>query len=91
MIAWMIGGFLALTILGLVLMARQLKRTLRDDDRSEHYRWGLFYVNAEDPALWVPKRLGLGWTLNFAHRRSWLILALLLLPVGLVLGLTRIR
>ncbi|MBK8572986.1 MAG: DUF1648 domain-containing protein [Holophagaceae bacterium] len=90
-IAWMIGGFLALTILGLVLMARQLKRTLRDDDRSEHYRWGLFYVNAEDPALWVPKRLGLGWTLNFAHRRSWLILALLLLPVGLVLGLTRIR
>ena len=48
-------------------------------------------MNAEDPALWVPKRLGLGWTLNFAHRRSWLILALLLLPVGLVLGLTRIR
>jgi len=88
-IAWMIGGFLALVILGVVLMAGQLKQTLRDDPRSEHYRWGLFYVNAEDPALWVPKRLGLGWTLNFAHGLSWIILALLLLPVALVIGLTR--
>ena len=90
-IAWMIGGFLVLTILGVLHMARQLKQTLRDDARSGHYRWGLFYVNAEDPALWVPKRLGLGWTLNFAHVRSWIILALLLLPVALVLGLARTR
>ncbi|MCE1205102.1 MAG: DUF5808 domain-containing protein [Holophagaceae bacterium] len=90
-IAWMIGGFLALTLLGVLLMARQLKRTLQNDDRSEHYRWGLFYVNAEDPALWVPKRLGLGWTLNFAHGLSWAILALLLLPVALVIALTRTR
>ena len=90
-IAWMIGGFLALTTLGIVLVARQLKQTLRADDRSEHYRWGLFYVNAEDPAIWVPKRLGLGWTLNFAHGLSWVILALLLLPVALIIGLTRTR
>ncbi len=90
-IAWMIGGFLALAILGILLMVQQLKQTLREDDRSEHYRWGLFYVNAEDPALWVPKRLGLGWTLNFAHALSWVILALLLLPVVLIIGLTRPR
>ena len=90
-IAWMIGGFLALAILGILLMMRQLKQTLREDDRSKHYRWGLFYVNAEDPALWVPKRLGLGWTLNFAHGLSWLILALLLLPVVFIIGITRTR
>jgi len=90
-IGWLIGGFLALTLLGILLLARQLKQSLREDERSAHYRWGLFYVNAEDPALWVPKRLGLGWTLNFAHGLSWFILALLLLPVALVIGLARTR
>jgi uncharacterized membrane protein len=28
----------------------------------------------------VPKLVGAGWTLNFAHRTAWLVLALLLLP-----------
>jgi uncharacterized membrane protein len=88
-ILWMIGGFLLLTFLGVGLMVRLMKQTLRDDARSEHYRWGLFYVNAEDPAIWVPKRLGLGWTLNFAHGLSWVMLILLLLPVALVIALLR--
>jgi uncharacterized membrane protein len=88
-ILWMIGGFLVLTFLGVGLMVRQMKQTLRDDARSEHYRWGIFYVNAEDPAIWVPKRLGLGWTLNCAHGLSWFMLFLLLLPVALVIALLR--
>ena len=25
----------------------------------------------DDPNLLVPKRLGLGWTINFGHRRAW--------------------
>jgi uncharacterized membrane protein len=88
-IAGMIGGFLLLTILGVVLMVRAMKQAPGEASRSEHYRWGLFYVNAEDSRLWVPKLLGLGWTLNFAHGLSWFILALLLLPVALVIALTR--
>ncbi|NWJ40141.1 MAG: DUF1648 domain-containing protein [Geothrix sp.] len=88
-IAWMIGGFLALTILGILLMVRQMKQTLQEDERSEYYRWGVFYVNAGDPAIWVPKRLGLGWTLNFAHGLSWAILTLLLLPVLLLIAFAR--
>lgn len=32
------------------------------------------YRCAQDPRLIVPKRRRLGWTLNFAHRRSWLAL-----------------
>ncbi len=32
------------------------------------------YRCSEDPRLIVPKRRRVGWTLNFAHRRSWLAL-----------------
>lgn len=32
---------------------------------------GNFYVNPDDPALFVPKRQGAGWTLNLAHKWTW--------------------
>ncbi|MEI6473018.1 MAG: DUF5808 domain-containing protein [Holophagaceae bacterium] len=60
-------------------------------DPGEHYRWGLFYVNPEDPSIWVPKLFGLGWTLNFAHGISWLFLALLLLVPAILIGLAASR
>lgn len=84
--------FLVLLVLGIALMVRELKRVLPDDGQGACYRWGgVFYVNPDDPAIWVPKRFGLGWTLNFAHPASWWLLALLLLPcaVILIVSLTR--
>jgi uncharacterized membrane protein len=81
----LLAGFLAVVLVGIILMIRQLKRALGETLDPRIYRWGLFYVNPDDPAIWVPKRLGLGWTLNFAHGRSWGMLGLLLLPVLLVL------
>jgi uncharacterized membrane protein len=49
-------------------------------------RWvaGIFYYNLEDPDLWVEKRFGIGWTLNFARPASWLMLLGLLIPVAAV-------
>jgi H+/Cl- antiporter ClcA len=35
------------------------------------WKWGLFYYNPADPALWVEKRFGIGWTFNFGHPRAW--------------------
>src|SRR5205823_9852977 len=55
--------------------------THRDDDK--YWRGGLFYVNREDHALWVPRRFGLGWTLNFGNPRA----AMLLAGVGALIGL----
>jgi uncharacterized membrane protein len=81
----LLAGFLAVVLVGIILMVRQLKRALGETLDPRIYHWGLFYVNPDDPAIWVPKRLGLGWTLNFAHGRSWGMLGLLLLPVLLVL------
>jgi uncharacterized membrane protein len=39
---------------------------------------GLYYSNADDPRLWVPKLSGLGLTLNFAHRWAWPVMLLVL-------------
>ncbi len=51
------------------------------------WRAGMFYLNRDDPALWVPKRFGIGYTLNFGNRRSWVIMAVLLALIltGLIL------
>ena len=44
----------------------------RDDDR--YWYGGFFYNNSDDPALFVEKRYGLGWTLNFGHSQARLVL-----------------
>jgi uncharacterized membrane protein len=60
----------------------------RDDDKN--WRGGLFYINREDHALLVPRRFGLGWTLNFGNPRAAMLLAgaaaLIGLPVILRFG-----
>ena len=44
---------------------------------------GIIYSNPRDPRLWVPKISGYGTTLNFAHRRAWLLLgSVLVLSLG---------
>lgn len=31
-----------------------------------NYKWGIFYCNKSDPRIFVPKRMGIGYTLNFS-------------------------
>jgi uncharacterized membrane protein len=51
------------------------------------WKWGLIYVNPADPSILVEKRFGIGYTLNFGNRWTWLVLALLLVApaAGLIL------
>lgn len=52
----------------------------RDDDRF--WRGGVFYLNSEDSAVFVPKRFGIGWTVNLGRPAGWAVLtALLVLPL----------
>ena len=60
-------------------------RRLGPQEGDEHYVWGLFYVNPRDERIWIPKRIGLGWTLNFGRPAGWLMLVLLLSPLLLLL------
>jgi hypothetical protein len=48
---------------------------------------GVVYFAPEDPAVFVPKRLGIGLTLNFARPAAWLFLAAAVLLPLLVAGL----
>jgi uncharacterized membrane protein len=60
----------------------------RDDER--YWYNGLWYNTPDDPALFVPKRFGLGWTLNFGHAQARLFLITLagmLLLLGVVVPL----
>lgn len=51
-----------------------------DDD--QHWKGGLFYVNRDDPALVVPRRFGLGWTLNLGRPGGVAVTILLLLAIA---------
>jgi uncharacterized membrane protein len=58
-----------------------------DDD--SYWKAGLFYVNPDDPAIMVPKRLGIGWTINFGRPAGVIcgVLTLLGVAVLIVIGL----
>jgi len=52
-------------------------------------RWkaGIIYWNPDDAAIFVPKRVGIGYTFNFANKWSWMvfiaIVVALLIPIFL--------
>ncbi|WP_404502782.1 DUF5808 domain-containing protein [Arthrobacter sp. GAS37] len=47
----------------------------------------MFHINPEDHALMVPRRFGLGWTLNFANPRAAMLLAGVVALIGLLITL----
>jgi uncharacterized membrane protein len=60
----------------------------RDDDRF--WKAGVLYVNRDDSSVFVPKRFGIGWTVNMGHPAGVLALLLLIaVPVGVAAALTR--
>lgn len=48
-------------------------------DNDEFYKWGMFYVNPDDPAVMVEKRFGVGMDFNYAHWQAKAFLAFVLL------------
>jgi len=76
-----IGGAIAWAVWSLKSMHDGLERAGRLGGLEG---WnGIIYNNPKDPRLWVPKISGYGTTLNFAHRRAWLLLgSILVLSLG---------
>jgi uncharacterized membrane protein len=57
-------------------------------DRTANTYWklGLFYVNRNDPAVFIEKGFGIGYTLNLGHPSTWVFLAVLVAVfVGIIL------
>lgn len=50
------------------------------DDR--YWKLGAIYFNPQDPTIFVEKRTGIGWTMNFANPISWITLLGILAVIG---------
>ena len=46
---------------------------------DSYWKAGMFYYNPDDPAIFVSKRVGIGYTMNFANKMSWLVMLGILL------------
>ncbi|MDO5068503.1 MAG: DUF5808 domain-containing protein [Propionibacteriaceae bacterium] len=56
-----------------------------DDDRF--WKWGLFYINHDDPRMFVPKRSGVGYDSNLGHPVGMAMMCgVLLLVLGTVVA-----
>jgi Family of unknown function (DUF5808) len=84
---WIIlGPVLLLGTLALLPLFFQIGQ--RPPDKE--YR-GFLYSNPDNPALFVPKRFGAGYTLSFGNPWSWAVLALIAAMVLLPSVLTVIN
>lgn len=72
LLGWTFGGLVWIVVR---MRKMQLAAPVADD---RYWKAGLIYVNRNDPSLVVPKRFGIGYTLNFGNRWAWVTLALLL-------------
>ncbi len=54
------------------------------DGLADNQRWvlGMFYINREDPSVFVERRFGLGYTINLGNPKA---VALLIGFIGLIL------
>jgi len=99
-LVWSIGllnGVIIVASLVLLVRYRRLEKRLSAlvgqapaSDPRERDSWRLpgLYINRDNPALWVEKRWGGGWTINLGHpqakRECWRLLAVLFLPLLLI-------
>lgn len=53
-----------------------------DGTEDRFWKWGMFYHNPDDPALWVSRRFGVGWTMNMARPAAWAwLVAMMIIPL----------
>ncbi len=52
-----------------------------DRTADRYWRAGILYINRDDPAVFVEKRFGGGYTMNMARPAAWLLLGAVLVVV----------
>lgn len=85
-------GFLVLILLSTILFAVKVGRSDKEDivvegditdiDEDRYWKGGLWYFNKNDPSIFVEKRFGVGYTLNFANPIGYLIV---FLPLAIII------
>lgn len=52
---------------------------------DDMWKLGMFYFNPQDPAIFVEKRMGYGWTINHARPMAWMSLISI---IGIILAVS---
>lgn len=76
MIGFAIAAIVIVVVLSAVAAHNAIGRRGKEWADNPHWVGGIFFFDREDKRVFVPKRFGFGWTPNFAHPASWLVLAL---------------
>ena len=65
------------------VLAPAARREVHGDATPDRaWIFGMYYVNPQDPAMWVETRFGIGYTPNFGNWRAWLlIVGMMLVPM----------
>lgn len=50
--------------------------SMQRDSNPQHWKLLVFYYNPENPNLFVAKRTGIPFTLNFAKPLAWMIMGI---------------
>ena len=58
---------------------------ITDTDEDNYWKAGVFYVNRKDPSIFVEKRFGVGWTLNFGNPIGYLVI---FIPLLIIVGIS---
>lgn len=89
---WILTAAILAFVFGSIWRLARLSAEPRGEDEpgdatpDDCWKWGQFYYNPQDPAFMVEKRFGIGYTMNFGHKLSWVLMALiLLLPLSGIL------
>lgn len=78
-------GFLIATLVGTIVLLVKVgfsdkdsdvlvTEPIMDKDEDKYWKGGLFYFNRNDPSIFVEQRFGVGWTINLANPKSYLLL-----------------
>jgi uncharacterized membrane protein len=60
------------------------KNDVSDRDDDKYWKMGVFYANKNDPSIFVEKRFGIGFTINFGN--SWGIVSMIGIIGVIILG-----
>ena len=88
-------AFLALVLGGLLVLVWKMRKwrldysysetsKVMDVDEDRYWIGGIIYMNREDPSVFVEKRFGVGWTMNFANPRGYIMIFLPLVILLLI-------
>jgi len=71
-------------------LERSVARAPLTDGLADNTHWvlGMFYVNRDDPSMIVEKRFGVGYTINFGNPKAVALMAVFVVVLLLVFGIS---